>query len=284
MEQFIFTNASGNTLTASYTSNDYILQEYEGLSASEITPITNTGYNQIGNTFVSNKLGARFISITFYVVGSTMADLYEKRKNLARVFNPTLGEGVLKYTNDYISKSITCAVSQPPYPIEKNGNLQLFVLELVAQNPLWYDNAVSALKLGDFTGGLEFPFDFEDDITFASKGDIANITITGDVPSPITAEFRDNSLNPKLTLVNTGEFLEVETELLEDEKLTIYTHYGNKTAIHTDSSGTETSAYHLVSEDSTYFSLAVGENQLSFEGDSGSPEVYLYWRNWFTGV
>jgi hypothetical protein len=284
MEKFIYTNSVGDSLTISYVNDDYIIKDYDGLTASEIIPITTSGYMQMGNTFIGNKLGARLINISFYVVGRGIADLYEKRRYLGKVFNPTLGEGILTYTNDYTTKSISVAVSSCPYPTEKNGSLQLFYIELVANNPLWYDTSINALKLGDFIGGLTFPLVFNTDIRFAQKGEIANITIDGDVPSPIQVEFRDNSLKPKLTLLNTSEFIKVDMEIGAGEKIVINTAYGNKTAIHTDANGIQTSAYNLITPDSTFFSLPVGDNQLTFAGDAGSPEVYIYWRNWYTGV
>lgn len=284
MEQFIYKNSRGNSITLAYHNSDYIIKDYDGLTASEIIPITTSGYMQIGNTFITNKLGTRLINISFYVVGNGIADLYEKRRYLDKVFNPTLGEGVLTYTNDYISKSINVAVYTSPYPTEKNGSLQLFNVELVANNPLWFDKDINALKLDDFVGGLSFPISFSNEgITFAGKGAVGTINIVGDVPSPITVEFRDNSTNPKLTL-DTGEFIEVNTEIADGEKLVINTAYGNKTAILTNSAGIQTSAYHLITADSTFFSLPIGENRVSFQAAAGTPSVYIYWRNWFTGV
>lgn len=284
MEQFIYRNSLGNSIMLDYNS-DYHIQDYDGLTASEILPITTTGYNQIGSTFVNNKLGVRLINISFYVHGATMADFYEKRRNLARVFNPTLGEGVLTYTNNYISKSISVSVSASPYPVEKYSSLQVFTVELIAHNPLWYDTNLTALKLGDFLGGLTFPLEFTGDgVTFAQKGIVATINITGDVPSPITVEFRDNSLNPQLTNQTTGEFIKVNTEIADGEKLVINTAFGNKTVIHTDAGGIESSAYQLITNDSKFFSLQMGVNKLAFEADYGTPEVYIQYRNWFTGV
>ena len=116
------------------------------------------------------------------------------------------------------------------------------------------------------------------------KLNIANIKIVGDVPSPIRAEFKNESVNPKLTLVNTGEFIKVQTTIADEEKLIINTAYGNKTVEHIAVDGTIENAYHLITLDSSFFSLPIGENQLSFIGESGTPEVYLYWRNYYVGV
>jgi phage-related protein len=283
MEQFTFMNSLGKSITFAYDT-DYILKGYDGLTATEIVPITTSGYMQSGNTFIDNKLGVRIIGLAFYTQAPTMASFYEKRRYIEKVFNPTLGEGVLTYNNDFLSKSISAVVSASPTPIEKFSGFQLFNVELIANNPFWYDTNINALKLGGFIGGLTLPFAFNPYITLAQKGAVANININGDVPSPIRVEFRNDSTNPKLTLVNTGEFIKLETEIADGEKVEVNTAYGNKTAIRTNTSGAQSSAYHLVSTDSTFFSLPVGENRITFEGSAGTPEVYVFWRNLYVGV
>lgn len=284
MEKFKYTNSLGNSITLDYTS-DYIIKEYDGLTASEIIPTNTRGYRQNGYSRINTNLGSRIISITFYVYAEDMERFYEKRRKLVSVFNPLLGEGTLTYTNDYISKSINGYVSSQPTPNEKNGSLQSFRVEITCDNPFWFDNEENALKMGDFTGGLDYPLVFSGaGEKFAQKGDIANIKIVGDVPSPIRAEFKNESVNPKLTLVNTGEFIKVQTRIADEEKLIINTAYGNKTVEHIAADGTIENSYHLITLDSSFFSLPIGENQLSFIGEGGTPEVYLYWRNYYVGV
>ena len=267
MESFKFINSNGKSITLDYTS-DYIIESYDGLTASEIIPVSTRGYRQDGYTRVNTNLGSRYININFYVYAESMLAFYEKRRKLVSVFNPLLGEGTLIYTNDYTSKSIRGVVSVPPTPVTKMGSLQSFNIEITCDNPLWFDNEESAVKMGDFTGGLSYPLQFEGNgEKFAQKGDIANIKIVGDIPSPIRAEFRNESVNPVLTHMNTGNFIKVQT-----------------TTEHIAADGTTENAYHLITLDSSFFSLDVGDNRLSFSGDAGTPEVYLYWRNYYVGV
>lgn len=284
MEKLTYINSAGKSITFDYTG-DYIIDSYDGLTASEILAVTTRGYRQNGYSRINTNLGSRYININFYVYADTMAAFYEKRRNLASIFNPLLGEGTLIYTNDYTSKSIKGMVSVPPTPTNKMGSLQQFNLEIACDNPLWFDNEESAIKLGDFTGGLSYPLQFTGNgEKFAQKGDIAKIKIVGDVPSPIRAEFKNESTNPKLTLTNTGEFIKVVTSIDDNEKLVINTAYGNKIVEHTTTTGAIENAFHLITLDSTFFELPIGSNQLSFSGDAGTPEVYIYWRNWYVGV
>ncbi len=284
MERFIFKNALGNTTTIDYDGS-YILSKYDGLTASEIIPITTSGYKQNGSTFISSNLGIRIINISFGYITENALDMYTARRNLASIFNPLLGEGTLTYINDFISKSIKVVVTAAPTPAAKRGTIQYYNVELTANNPLWFDNAESAVKLGDFTGGLVYPLEFDEEgVNFAQKGDVATIEIVGDVPSPIRAEFKNTSVNPNLELINTGEFIKVETSIDDGESLIIKTEYGKKTVNKVNLDGSIESAFHLISLNSTFFSLPKGTNQLSFSGDAGTPEVFIYWRNYYVGV
>lgn len=283
MEKFVYKNSLGRTITIDYAGN-YMLDSYDGLTASEILPITTTGYKQNGSTFISTNLGIRMIELKFGIFANSALDMYTKRREIVGVFNPLLGEGTLTYTNDFISKSINVVVTEAPTPAEKYGTIQYYTVELTANNPLWFDNAESAVKLGDYIGGLSFPLQFEEDgVIYAQKGDIANIIIEGDVPSPIRVEFKNTSVNPRLELINTGEFIKVETSIDEGESLIINTEYGNKTVNKVTENSIE-SAFHLISLNSTFFSLPRGINRLSFSGDAGTPEVYIYYRNYYVGV
>ena len=283
MEKFIFRNAAGQEATLDY-DGEFMIDSYEGLTSADVNPVTIQGYKQNGMTMNSITYGARIIYINFYVVAKNMNELYEKRRRLASVFNPLLGNGVLTYTNNFISKSITCIPTMTPAPKDKMGSLQRASIELTAYNPFWYDTEESALKLEGFTGGAAFPLVFTGSgITLAEKTAAAKIIIDGDVPSPIRAEFKGACINPKLTLDTTGEYIKVLTTITSAQTLRITTDYGNKKVKLLEGT-TETNAFNLIDVNTSFFSLRNGENKVSFTGDSGAPEVFLNWRNWYVGV
>ncbi len=89
MEQFVFTNASGDSLTISYTHNNNILKGYDGLTAAEILPDVVQGYSQNGYSLKRTRLGSRFIILEWYVYAEDMEALYTTRKQLGSIFNPT---------------------------------------------------------------------------------------------------------------------------------------------------------------------------------------------------
>ena len=64
----------------------------------------------------------------------------------------------------------------------------------------------------------------------------------------------------------------------------ITTAYGQKNVIITHADGSSESAYHLINLNSTFFSLPVGRNYISFSAASGEPLVELFYRNYYVGV
>lgn len=278
MEKITYTNTLGNTLTFDYTG-EYILTDFTGFGAADISPATTQGYKQHGQTLNDVFLGVRILTLRIMLWGNT----YEKKRNLDKLFNPLCGEGTLVYSNDYQSKMIKCVPTITPQIGERMGTLHFVDIELTAFNPFFYDVAENAMKMDDYTGGLTFPLASES-YTFAKKGDVSQIDNQGDYLTPIRAEFRGDAINPCLTLETTGQFIKVNTTIEPGEKLWINTEYGNKTVQKEALDGTITSAYNLIDINTSFFSLPVGSNRLSFSSDGGQPEVYLYWRNRYLGV
>ena len=279
MERFLYVNAAGKSITIDYDSNSYILQSHTGL-----IPYTVQGYRQDGASKNGLQMGTRIMTISFLLRADTMQQLYERRRYLGAVFNPILGDGVLTYTNDYLSASITAQVTVQPATTEQYGLLQLYTVELTAYDPYFYDPAERALKMEDFVGGLRFPIRFAPTISFATRGSEAAITIVGDVPSPVKVEFSGDSVKPKITNKTTGEHIEINTTIATGDRLIVTTAYANKTATIYHADGSAAGATHLITPASTFFALKCGVNHLAFAAQSGSPEAYVRYRNRYVGV
>lgn len=142
--------------------------------------------------------------------------------------------------------------------VKKNhsSNLKEYTIEFTAYNPLWRDVQQSALSLEDAVGGLTFPFKFNDNIKFLVTNDTsAAVEVVGDVPSPVRVEFIGGAYQPKIELTNTREFIDVNIRIARNEKLIITTDYGNKLVNKIAADGSVESANHLITSDSSFFSL-----------------------------
>ena len=282
MEQFIYTNSRGESLTFDY-SGDYLIDAYSGLSGAEIIPIVNRGYLQNGVSLFGVNMGIRVISLSFFIHSESMVQTYERRNQLARIFNPLLGQGTLTYTNNYLSRKIDVLPTILPEPKNKYGTLQRYEIELTAHNPLWYQTVENSILLSAFTG-VHFPMKFNSSIKFEAIGSYADISNSGDIEAPIRAEFRNAAENPMISLNSGGSYIKVSTSIQNGEKLIINTAYGNKTADVVRVDGAIQNANNLVDYESTYFNLPIGTNRINFSTTSGTPQVFLYWRNWYIGV
>ena len=170
-----------------------------------------------------------------------------------------------------------------PEPKEKMGTLQRFYVEFLANDPFWYDITESKLLMTGFTGGLTYPLESED-YQFADIAATAKIINNGDWLTPVRFEFSGATTNPVITNVTTGEYIEVAKTLVEGERLYIDTSYGNKTVTFVNTEGVISSACNLITNTSSFFQLQVGENRLTFVADTGTPEIFIVWRNRFVGV
>ena len=121
-------------------------------------------------------------------------------------------------------------------------------------------------------------------ISLAQQGDQIDIDYTGTLPAPLLIEFRGPAEVPKITKMQTQEFVEVNIEILEGEKLFIDTTPGEIDVYKDDGEGNITPAFNYINPSSQYFQLTSGTNTLAFSAGSGSPEVYLSWREQFVGV
>lgn len=282
MERFIYTNASGGSATIGY-NDEYVLLEYEGLTAAEVVPTMTQGYRQLGYTLDNIGWGTRVITIRFLTANNDMAAVYTTRRNLQTVFNPTQ-KGTLIYENDVLKVAIDVFISTPLSITERLGRIQEYEIELTATYPFFRDVDETAIILQGYTGGLSFPL-LINNTTFADAGSSIIVNYNGDVNGAIRAEFQDECINPTLNNLTTGEYIRVNTELENGDLLTITTGYGDKNVKHYVASTERTDdAFHLIDLGSSFFQLPQGRTKLTFTADTGTPKVILYYYQWYSGV
>jgi hypothetical protein len=245
----------------------------------------------------------RDVSVSFIVFGNGYQDQFSKRRTIKSILNPQLGEGTLKYQNDYFTtgKNITVKIdAEPQFSTSKDGfgyHAQICGFTMTAYYPYWEDLTETSTELVGLTGGFVWddadipePIYFESATAFyMGEIDSASAVLTnlGDVPAPLTIEWIGAAENPKITLEDTGEYILLEKVLGADEKLTITTGYGDKNVYIEDlGTGDIDKDFSLVDSASTFFSLPVGTSTISLTADTGaaSAAVTLKWTNLYIGV
>lgn len=206
MQKLVFKNANG--VEIDLTSSPYGITEWEGLAGADLNIQTQQVPFEDGAVFLDALIDQREIAITLAIKDdNNLETRYALRRELISVLNPKLGEGVLVYTNDFISKQIHCI---PQIPIFENHNSNdagtpKASLSWTACSPYWEDLEETVVE--DIT-----PFSIK---TINNEGDLPsqvkiNINIATDVVSNI--KIRNETTKQEIEVLgNTSTGLVINT-------------------------------------------------------------------------
>ena len=208
MQKLIFRNGNGKEINL--TSGDYGITEWEGFSANELNIQSQQVPFQDGAVFLDALLEQRILSVT--VAMNAKNDLekrYRLRREMISTLNPKLGEGLLIYTNDFLSKQIHVI---PQLPVFENNNSNdsgtpKVSCSFVACNPYWED--------------------IEETEIYLNLGETPIVINDGDIPVQVKVDFfATNVNNPAITNLTNDKFLKYNGQL--NTNLLIDTEIGNK--------------------------------------------------------
>lgn len=268
----------------------FILTKIEGLGAVNTNIQTQKSPFQDGETYIDNLLEPRSLSIEITLLAENTEEMAVNRRKLLQVFSPKSGEGKLIYELGNLKREISAiSESAPSFPDAGNfkGTMQESLIQLYCSNPFWYSLEEEIEEMADWVGGLRFPLQLP--MMFAGRSSKQSTIIRndGDVDTPIKFEFLGPATNPTITKVDTGEYIKVNREIAENEKLIITTEFGNKKVILENSdTKEEINAFGWIDLGSTFFQLTIGDNLMSYSADAGqeTAKVWIKWRNRYLGV
>lgn len=282
MRKLRYTNSRGETIEFSSRA-PFILSGVDGLGDVVADVQRQKSPFQDGTTHIDSLLQERFVSLQVIIFGDNEEDISLKREQLGRVFNPKL-TGRLVFENNRVMREIQAVPEHvPKFPSSDRGmSYQISLINLICPNPFWQDINPTNVKLEDYVANFAFPFSFP--VSFAIRGDTRTLVNSGHVPTPVKVIFVGESVNPKITKVHTGEFIKVNRTIPTGYSLVIDTSFENKSVEIVAPDGVATNALGYIDLDSSFFSLDVGGNQLSFITEGGQPDVYVEYKNLFVGV
>ena len=207
MQRLVFTNGGGQTIDL--TSGNFGITNWEGLSGVGLNIQTQQVPFQDGGVFLDALMEQREISVTVAIQDNNdLSARYERKRQLISALNPKLGEGVLVYTNDYLSRQIKAV---PQLPIFENKN----------------SNDAGTLKASVvFSCPSPYWEDLEETVINANLKSIAIANNEGDIPVQVEIELFGNATNPKITNLRNNKHIEYQEQL--DMPLYINTGIGVK--------------------------------------------------------
>lgn len=282
MQRLTFTAANGQQIKMD--TRPFRLLTLQGAGAIQADIQTQKAPYQDGTTYIEALLEPRSLLLEVAIMAENNERLYQHRRKLAQVFNPKLGPGLLRYEYDGGVKEIEAVAElAPEFPTGRDNRapgFQRAILSLVCPSPFWMDNYTVSEEIVTWIGGMRFPWRLPS--RFAMKGPkIINIINRGDVETPVRIEFRGPATNPRVTNRATGEYIQINRELLSGDVLVITTDFGNKRV---EINGQN--VFNWIDQDSTFWQLDIGDNVIEYTSDDPveSAAVTISYRNRYVGV
>lgn len=261
----------------------YRLLNIEGIEIGEIELNTSDNVSYDGSKVRNRRVKFRPVVLECEYTGKNVE---EQRRLLSGFFNVHY-DGILridyagvKRETLYMVEGFRAKLENVYYPLR-------FLVHLYCPDPFLMGSITYSQEMADWVGGLRFPLQLPTMFAGRSTRQSTIIRNDGDVPTPAIFEFLGPAINPKVTNDITGEYIKVNREIAENERLVISTQFGNKKVILRNIvTGEETNAFGWIDLGSTFFQLQVGDNLISYSADMGqeTARVWIKWRNRYMGV
>ena len=273
---FKYINDNGDEIVLDY-EHGFLINKPVGIDTLQVSLSQAQGINQTGATVQSVNVQPRPVTVSGRLVGYFQS---ENKTTLMATVRPDIGGRL--YADDYylvVKPTATPAVSPAPRFAD-------FQFSLLAPYPYWQQDASVTSTLSGVAPRFKFPWNVSRPHRFGElvQNQFINIANRGQVPIPFTVTFTAASevTNPKLTDATTGKYLLLNKPLVAGERLVVeITH--DRTYVTSSVDGECRGALAL---SSNLFRLAVGDNVLKPEADSGRDnlEVSIDYATEIVGV
>lgn len=247
--------------------NKYILNSWSGFSSIAQTLNTEKAPGQFGSSIINQSFENRALNIQFTLLGNNRQRVFEVRREVINLFNPTKKKGMLTWVqNEGIEYSIECYVENLEMPSgDGRGNtFQDIQLDFLAEDPRWFQSEIiEGLSIGN------------------------NLIVNnGDTETALEIRFKGPMTNPVLKNNNTGEKIQIVKDISAQEEVVVKTNFGKKEIVLINDDNSRSRAMNLMSYDSNLFSLQSDNTLLEFEANNMTAEslAEIKYRERFIGV
>lgn len=284
-ENLILNNVGGDT-------EDILLSHIEGLGHPGATSQKSQGVVQDGSNAEDALLNNRVIKVDITIRAKTREKLYELKRKIYRIINPKTyntstgkrGELLLYYTNDYKKYRIYARVEDSVDFNARFMNHDKATISFLCIDPYWLDEEGMDIDIKSVRGGLKFVLELPS--TFATVSFYKEIENSGDVEAAVQIEYTGPASNPKIANETTGEYIQVNMDIGEKEKLIIDTREGKET-VNLITPHEVKDVYNKIDLNSTFFKLIVGKNLIKYSSDAETSKdsvKIIDYSNKYVGV
>jgi len=277
-EKVTYINEVGESISLTY-SFPYFFQELSGVDGITAEVIRVQSIGQDGSTVTNVRLMNRELTLTGAIKGKSKEEIAAYRARLLRVFFPK-SKGKIIYEYGNIKRQIECQVEVgPKFSKQQTFKYQNFIIDILCPDPYWTEIEPISFRLASFEGGFSFPMSFP--INFGQVGTKMIVNNPGDTKAPVFLKLTGKLVNPAIKNTTIGAEIKINRTIEAEDVLEIGTEYGNK---YVRINGEN--AFHYVDENSDFFSLRVGENQLEYtaaESDANSSCILSFYPK-YSGV
>lgn len=287
MKTIKYINGNGDELTFT-NSWPFLLQNFEQNTRNQIYSFKGSG--QDGSRYIGSDLDESELTLEIAVKGKDPAEYARNKSRLRRIFNPTLGEGSLVYSNGEKYIQIKCVPEKIPNPKDKSKIYGVCSIALTANDPYWKDLQELKNEIALWVPNFSFPLELSADgieIGYRSEILTANVYNDGDVESGMRIELKALAtvVNPSFVNIITKDFIKLNTTMVKGQVITISTYYGEK-RITSKLAGIETNLFNSIAQGSKFLQLEPGDNLFRYNADTGIDylSVSIYHKDRYLGV
>lgn len=270
-------NLTENNSVTFQNGHPWVFWKITGLEQPGALVIGSRGAAQHGYTFDGLLLEERTIRLSGHIHGRDgVLAMYALRRRLNDICNPMNGLGTLVYENDAGQYIIPAFLSAASYS-RKIKNYQTVDLIFECPNPFFRSSTEFSTRLAYSSGTLKWPLTLPGQ--FGINRYQQTIVNDGQAQAPLVIEIGAGAVNPMVTNSSTGEFVKVSRYIPENSKLVINSDPERlEVSLANTVSGEKSNAYGYLSDGSSPFMLAIGENILKFESDDNSASIKINLR------
>ena len=260
-----FVSSNGKTFNFGYESGNIF--DISGLTGFNVAIATSQGFSQIGETVENQSVGSQIFNIT----GKLFKNVVELKNKMLSTFVP-FTSGRLYFNERFF---IDCFVQKTP-TIQIGNKIPKFTLQLFAPYPFWQSVSKNSFVFGGYTPAFSFPVNYAQPHKFGIKSDsmFLNCYNGGTVEANYTLKIRTSTYlkNPSIINAQSQEFLALQGEINAGEELTVY-KVENRLRVELLVNGVIVDVFSWLDEDSTLFSIHVGDNIIRATAEEGEENM-----------